>query len=130
MRLVKSTVEYHEFMRTLRNDERVKQGFIQQGNVTADMQEAYMKTYGEHYFICIDDDGVPMGYVGVIDDDIRVCTHPDHQHKGAALFMIDAIEGIYPEAFAKIKLDNIASQKLFEKAGFKLKYYLYEREKH
>ena len=33
-----------------------------------------------------------------------------------------------PSAVAKVKIDNKASLKLFEKCGFKLKYYLLEKE--
>jgi L-amino acid N-acyltransferase YncA len=35
---------------------------------------------------------------------------------------------VHPYAVAKVKLDNNASLKLFEKCGFKKKYYLLERE--
>lgn len=68
-----------------------------------------------------------MGYIGVINNDIRICTHPDYQRMGVAKFMLDEIQERYPNAIAKVKIENKDSMKLFEKAGFKLKYYLYER---
>ena len=49
------------------------------------------------------------------EDDIRVCTVPSYQGKGVAKFMLDKIKYMYPNAIGKIKKDNIASQKLFDK---------------
>ena len=62
--------------------------------------------------------------VGVINEDIRVCTHPDHQGKGIGKFMINESYKIWPTAFAKVKLDNKLSIKLFESCGFTKKYYI------
>ncbi len=45
----------------------------------------------------------PIGYIGVIDNDIRVATHPDHQGKGVGSFMVNEIMKIHPNAFAKVK---------------------------
>jgi RimJ/RimL family protein N-acetyltransferase len=42
--------------------------------------------------------------------------------------MINEIMKLHPDAFAKVKLDNEASLRLFEKCGFKKRYYLLERE--
>jgi len=42
--------------------------------------------------------------------------------------MIDEIMKINPFAYAKVKLDNEASIKLFERCGFKKKYYLLEKD--
>jgi len=87
----------------------------------------YMLKYNNNYWVCIVE-GVAAGYVGVIDDDIRVATHPDFQGKGVGSFMINKIMEICPGAYAKVKLDNEASLRLFEKCGFKKKYYLLERD--
>ena len=72
--------QYWEFIRTLRNMDGVREGFIQQAYITAEVHEKHIKKHGHLYYICIED-GVPMGYVGVIDNDIRVATHPDHQKR-------------------------------------------------
>ena len=86
-----------------------------------------MLQYNNNFWICLDNDA-PMGYVGVIDNDIRVATHPDIQGLGVGAFMINEIMKICPDAAAKVKLDNEASLRLFEKCGFKKRYYLLERE--
>jgi len=127
LKLVPNERIYYEFIRTLRNDERVQHGFIQRVQITPEEQRAYMEKYGDCYYICLCD-GQPAGYAGVIDRDIRVATHPDFQKKGVGKFMIQEIMKIFPDAYAKIKVDNQASLKLFASAGFKPKYYILEKE--
>ena len=73
-------------------------------------------------------DGNPAGYVGQISDDIRVATHPDYQGKGVGTFMISELMNKFPDSIAKVKIENKASLRLFEKCGFKKKYYILEKE--
>ncbi|HBF34007.1 TPA: hypothetical protein DDW35_05540 [Candidatus Sumerlaeota bacterium] len=127
LKLVPNTHAYYDFIRMLRNDPRVQHGFIQQTQITPEEQHAYMEKYGDCYYVCLCDDQ-PAGYVGVIDHDIRVATHPDYQKKGVGKFMVQEIMKIFPDAYAKIKVENEASFKLFMKAGFKVKYYILEKE--
>lgn len=122
MELVNCTKVYWEFIRTLRNDPRVADGFIQTTHITPEMQEQYMSAHSQFYRVALIN-GVPAGYVGVIEDDIRVCTHPDFQGKGVGKFMINKCMEIWPTAFAKVKINNEASLKLFEACGFTKKYY-------
>jgi len=125
-KLVKNAEEYWEFIRRLRNLDSIKIGFIKQENISSEQQIEYMKENGHNFWICLD--GLePVGYVGIINDDIRVATHPDHQKKGIGAFMINEIMQKYPNAYAKIKLENEASIKLFEHCGFVKKYFILER---
>ena len=126
MELIKNGPKFWEFIRNLRNLEDVKQGFIEQKEITAVEQAEYMLKYNNEYWICLVD-GKPAGYVGVIDDDIRVATHPDFQGQGVGSFMINQIMQLHPTAHAKVKLENEASLRLFEKCGFRKKFYLLER---
>lgn len=127
LKLVKNDPRYWEFIRELRNMDGVRQGFINQEHIDTFAQARYMLQYNSNFWICLDSD-TPAGYVGVIDDDIRVATHPDYQGKGIGSFMINEIVKICPTACAKVKLDNEASIKLFERCGFKKRYYLMERD--
>ena len=43
----------------------------------------------DYYRVVLVDD-IPAGYVGVINNDIRVCTHPDFQGKGVGKFLIES----------------------------------------
>jgi ribosomal protein S18 acetylase RimI-like enzyme len=117
MELVKCTLEYWEFIRLLRTDERVVDGFVENVQITPPQQQAYMEKYSDSYRIALFN-GEPAGFVGVVDDDIRVCTHPNFQGKGLGKFMIDECMKIWPNSTAKVKLGNVASDKLFLSVGF------------
>ena len=118
--------EYWEFVRVLRNDRRVLDGFLESTYITEKMQVKYMKNHSQYYRIALVG-GKPAGYVGVIEDDIRICTHPDFQGKGIGKFMINECMNIWPSSFAKVKIDNKASIKLFEACGFKKKFYIFTK---
>lgn len=119
MELVNCTSEFWEFVRELRMDSRVIDGFIETIPITSEQQAFYMAKNAKHYRICLVD-GKPAGYVGVIEDDIRVCTHPDFQGMGVGKFMIQCAMDIWPTAYAKVKLGNTASDKLFLSCGFEV----------
>jgi ribosomal protein S18 acetylase RimI-like enzyme len=127
MELVECSKEYWEFVRVLRNDERVLSGFIKSIHITEEMQNSYMSNHSQFYRIALVD-GKPAGYVGVIEDDIRVCTHPDFQGKRVGKFMINECMKIWPTAFAKVKMDNDASIKLFEACGFTKKFFILTKD--
>lgn len=119
MKLVPCTVEYWEFVRLLRLDPRVSEGFIETRQIEPEDQIKYMLAHQHAYRVALIGEE-PVGYVGVVDDDIRICTHPEAQGKGVGKFMLTAIQKIWPDAHAKIKHANIASRQLFESAGFEL----------
>jgi len=126
MELVLNESKYWDFIRELRNTKGVKEGFINQSYITPEMHNDFMKKWGDNFYICIIDTK-PAGYVGVIDNDIRVATHPYFQGVGVGTFMINEIMKLFPDAFAKVKLENEASIRLFKKCGFKEKYYILEK---
>tara|TARA_R110001592_G_scaffold5649_4_gene31087 strand:+ start:9540 stop:9944 length:405 start_codon:yes stop_codon:yes gene_type:complete len=134
MEIVKCSKKYWEFVRTLRNNEKVQEGFIETIEITPEMQEKYMNKYNECYRVVLAEvhagdslSKVPVGFVGVIENDIRVCTHPNFQGRGYGKFMINECIKIWPNAFAKVKIKNKASLKLFESCGFNKKYYILKR---
>lgn len=126
MELVDCTKKYWEFVRNLRNDERVKDGFIKSTYITEDMQEAYMTVHHKYYKIALIDNA-PVGYIGVIDDDIRICVHPAFQKRGIGKFMIEEGMKIWPNAEGKVKLGNEVSMNLFKSCGFKEAYVIFKR---
>ena len=119
MELVKCEEEYWEFVRKLRMDGRVIDGFLETTPITKEQQVGYMKNNYQHYRIALVN-GQPAGYVGVLNDDIRVCTHPDFWGVGVGKFMIKSAMAIWPTAYAKVKIGNIASDKLFISCGFEV----------
>jgi len=133
MELVRCTTKYWEFVRQLRMDDRVIDGFLETMAITEEQQNKYMIGNAHNYRIALVD-GKPAGYVGVIEDDIRVCTHPDFQGMGVGKFMINECMNIWPTSYAKVKHGNEASSKLFLACGFEMsgtddKFLYYRKEK-
>ena len=126
MSLVENAHCYWDFIRSLRNHPKVKRGFIQQTHISQESHLTHMQIYGSCYYVCLADD-TPAGYVGVIENDIRVSTHPDFQKKGVGSFMITELMQRHPTAVAKVKIENEASLRLFENCGFEKKYYIMEK---
>jgi RimJ/RimL family protein N-acetyltransferase len=127
MELVKCEEKYWEAIRQLRNMDGVKQGFIQQEEISVDRHNHYMKKNNDFFYICVDKKEF-LGYTGIIDRDIRVATHPKHQKKGVASFMINEVMKIHPNAYAKVKIENEASLRLFKTCGFEKKYFILEKK--
>ena len=117
MVIVECSKEYWEFVRKLRMDGRVVDGFLETTPITEEQQTKYMTNNSQYYRIALVD-GQPAGYVGVLNDDIRVCTHPDFWGMGVGKFMIKSAMAIWPTAYAKVKHGNTASDKLFVACGF------------
>jgi hypothetical protein len=120
MELIAITKEHYEFVRELRMHPENAPGFIEDANITTEDQVEYMKKYGENYFIALSY-GKPVGYVGVIDNDIRICTHPMYHGTGVGKFMLSEIVKLYPQATGRIFKDNVASRKLFDFCGVSYK---------
>jgi len=134
MKLVKNDKIYWEFIRNLRNDPVAKKGFINQEYIDPVSHESHMKKNSNCYYVCVEnsnDQGKslqPLGYCGVIDDDIRVAVSPVQQGRGVGTFMINELITKHPTAIAKVKIENSASLALFEKCGFQKKYYILEKK--
>ena len=126
MSLSPCTEEYWEFVRVLRTDDRVRHGFITQADITPEQQRKYMQAHWQEYFIALVN-GQPAGFVGSVDGDIRVCTHPDYQGQGVGAFMVTEFIGRFPRSFAKIKIGNEASKRLFATCGFTPSFVIYEK---
>jgi len=127
LRLVNCSKEYWEFVRQLRNDERTQGGFIERVQVSSEQQEIYMCRHESNYFVCLSHDK-PVGYVGVLEGDIRICTSPEFQHQGIASFMLAEIIKLFPNAYGKVKINNFASRNLFKKLGFEEAFVIYTRK--
>jgi RimJ/RimL family protein N-acetyltransferase len=126
LELVECSQKYWEFVRTLRSDPRVSQFFVEQAEITAEMQVKYMESHAKFYRICLLRTQ-PVGYIGAVDGDLRICTHPDFQKTGVASFMLKEALDLFPDVTAKVKIGNTASLKALQKAGFRIKYLLLER---
>jgi ribosomal protein S18 acetylase RimI-like enzyme len=118
IKIIDNEPKYYEFIRTLRNDPRVQDGFIENANITEEAQNIYMKKYKNNYIVALINDE-PVGYAGSIEKDIRVCVKPEAQNKGIGVLLINELMNRFPNSYAKIKINNEASKTLFKKCGFK-----------
>ncbi len=117
-RLVKNEPCYWEFIREVRNDPKIKIGFVDQITITPEQQRRYMEKHNNEYYICIDITGIPLGFIGEVNGDIRVAVKKQHQKKGIGRFMVLEFTKLHPNSYAKMKHNNMASKKLFESCGF------------
>ncbi len=117
LKLVKNEEKYFEFIRNLRNNKENQKGFLEQVSITKEQQKKYMYKYGDDYYICLKEN-IPVGYIGVVDNDIRVCTDTKYKKTGSGTFMLNEVMKIYPNATAKILKNNLASLNLFKKCNF------------
>jgi RimJ/RimL family protein N-acetyltransferase len=127
LEMVLATENYFSFIRELRNNPITNKGFINRDFISEESHLDYMKKNSVFYKICLLD-GVPVGYIGIIENDIRIAVHNDYLQLGIGTFMLNEItkDASY-NLSAKIKIENIASIKLFEKLGYKKRYYIYEK---
>jgi RimJ/RimL family protein N-acetyltransferase len=126
MQIVPCTEEYWEFVRQLRTDPRVLDGFIQRTDITPQQQREYMQSHWQEYFIGLVD-GQPAGFVGSVEGDIRVCTSPDYQGHGLGAFMVGELMQRFPHSVARIKIGNESSNRLFAACGFEPSFIIYEK---
>ena len=119
---VDNNESYYEFIRLLRTNPATIEGFVENVQITPEQQKAYMAQYGKNYYVCLVD-GVPAGFIGSIENDIRIATLPKYQRKGVGSFMVKELLKRHPDAYAKIKVDNEISLNFFRKLGFKQPFY-------
>ena len=116
-KLVNNNEKYYEFIRILRTDERNIDGFVEKVQITSEQQQKYMSKYASYYHIALEGEN-PVGWVGQVENDIRICVHPEHKSKGVGKFLLTELMKMYPESKAKVFIDNLASNKLFRSCGF------------
>lgn len=119
LKLVENNKDYYEVIRNLRTDPNNTSGFLEQVQITPEQQIKYMEKYEKNYWVCLLDES-PVGFVGVVDLDIRFAVDPKFKNKGIGTFMINELMKTNKNATSKVLLDNTPSQRIFEKCGFTL----------
>ncbi len=76
----------------------------------------FMDKHKDSYYICITDN-TKAGFVGVVDGDIRLCTHLAFQRMGVGKFMLQKIYRMFPDSKGEIKSNNLSSIATFKAAG-------------
>ena len=124
--LVKNSKGYWRFIKDLREMKGVSQGFISQSEITDADHTAFMEKHSEHYHICLLKKK-PIGFIGLVNGDLRLAVLPEHQGKGAGHFMLQKYLELYDNISTKIKPENTKSLELFKRNGFSIKYLALER---
>ena len=136
MELINCEEKYWDFVRLLRTDKRIIENFINQKTISSKDQKIYMKTNAKFFRICIYNNK-PVGYIGLIGDakdEVTLCVSPEYNKMGFGSFMLKELINLYQKnIWAKVKLNNTPSSKLFINIGFKkfkedkgLIYYIYK----
>ena len=124
--------EYIEYIRITRNTYR--EYFIQQETISEETHKIHMDKNKWNYRVCVIDD-LPIGFIGCVDGDIRLAVDEKFRNRNIGKFMLLGFMLEFPRSTAKVKLDNIGSQRLFESCGFtennrnqELIYYVYSTD--
>ena len=117
LRMIPNEETYYRYIFYLRTHPLLRLGFINQQEITLEEHNNFMQKHEKNYYVCLYN-GYPCGFVGVVDEDVRVCTDPAVQKKGVGQFMLKELKKLYPNAVAKIKKTNTASIALFKKSDF------------
>lgn len=113
----KNEEKYFEFIRNLRNDDSLISGFIEQVKITKEQQIKYMAKHKDEFFVALLNEE-PIGFIGVVDNDVRLAVKKEFQRKGVASFMLKEVGKVYNSFGVQVKEDNIASIEMFKNNGF------------
>lgn len=122
MKLVKNTEKYYMEIYRLRTAPENLKGFVNKSSFTSEDHLKYMRKYGSNYYILLNRNDIPVGFIGDVNEDIRLAVTPSKHGKGYGLFMLKKFIEISDKKKlkAKVLIDNMASMRIFEKAGFRL----------
>jgi len=104
--------ELGEILRQIRNDKSFIVGFVNHKQITKKEQKKYIDKYGEFYYICYEEE-IPVGFIGVVNNDLRLATIPTMQRQGIGRFMVTEIKNLDLKFSVKIRKGNRRSQKFF-----------------
>lgn len=119
LKLVDCEEKYWEFVRLLRTDPINQKGFFTKTDISSEDQIKYMSKNHLRFNICLAND-IPAGYIGVSKtNEITYCVSPKFHSMGIGTYMVNSIILKKNKTYeARVKIKNIASQKVFEKLGF------------
>jgi ribosomal protein S18 acetylase RimI-like enzyme len=108
---------YGEFIRKLRTHPKLRKAWIEKCTITEDQQIEYMYKHGNNYYVCMNEENKLLGFVGVVDNDLRIAVLPNQQNTGIGRYILDFILKKYPNVKIKVRQNNKRGQKFFESCG-------------
>lgn len=127
LKIVESISEYWQFIREVRFHPRNICGFVHNDPITIEQQNKYMRKYSSGYWICVSEK-IPVGFIGVVLEDLRIGVHPDYQRKGVGTFMMNFLIQKGINFNIRVKVDNAGSLKFFSKLGFIPEFYTLKKK--
>ena len=124
LKLVECSKEHWKDIWEIRNFD--KSGFVDQKDIPIEDHIKYMQKNNSNYRICLLNNKF-AGFVGVVNNDLRVAVSPDFRKKGIGKFMINEFCKSFEIKEVKVKINNEASQKLFESCGFQKQFYIFSK---
>lgn len=121
LKLVECEQKFWNDILIIRNED--KESFDKQHEISLEEHEKFMTINDINYKIATID-GKFAGFIGIVNEDIRVGVKKEYRKIGVGKFMINEFRKIFEINHAKIKINNVASQKLFESCGFKKSFYI------
>lgn len=103
-----------------------KQFFTDQKEIPLEEHFKFMEKNNANYKVCLKDNEF-AGFIGVINNDLRIGVVKRFRKNGIGKFMINELSKNLEIKEAKVKIDNEASQKLFESCGFKKTFLIYSK---
>jgi len=120
----------------LRND-FYKNSFYKQTSILSkgehyDYMEKQSKNPNFFQWMAVIDENV-IGYVRILDLDVNIMVSKEFQSKGMGSMILQLLETEakklnMPKLIGLIRVDNLASKKIFEKNNYKLKLYWFEKQ--
>lgn len=126
LRMVENTPEYWQFIREVRFHPDNLYGYVYNNPISEDQQNRYMEKHHQEYLICCDGD-VPVGFIGVVDDDLRLGVYPTHKRLGVGTFMVKQILEKMSDFKIRVKITNEISLSFFKSLGYTPEFYILEK---
>ena len=113
----RATPDDWEFIREVRNAS--SECFFSEAHIYPDEHEDFMKKHGSNYFVTKNENH-KIGFIGEVDGDIRLAVATRFRGKRLATTMLIFFQEnlAFKTLTAKVKANNYASIKTFERAGW------------
>lgn len=115
--LAYSTVSVHHYedIRRIRNLNRMS--FGNKDEIDAATHKKFMDKHAVNYRVVLNRNLV-VGFIGQVENDLRLAVHPSNQQQGIAQFMYPLFLEEYPDVTVKVNRDNDKSLAFFKKVGW------------
>lgn len=91
MKLVKNIEKYYMEIYRLRTAPENLKGFVNKSSFTLEDHLKYMREYGSNYYILLNRNYIPAGFIGDVNEDIRIGGNPIKPRKRVWTFYVEEV---------------------------------------